>query len=224
MLRQRYKGLLQRIRQFRQNNRGMAIVEFALLLPGLLFTLLGTTELARYVLFNQKLSRVANVVADTTARSKNGLMEVDFEDMFKGAELIAGGADTMTTGRVIVTGVVGADDPVNPGGSMNTLAWRRCYGSGNGTTSILTNTSAQNRVALPSNIVLPRGEVLVIAEVALRYEPLFLNLSYMGNVLRMFTTHTQRQRAIYAPRGVKPTTISPSIGVTARTCPTSITS
>ncbi|PZP86332.1 MAG: hypothetical protein DI582_03030 [Azospirillum brasilense] len=54
--------------QFVRNTRGVALLEFAFVLPFLLVIFLGGAELARYIVISQKLEQAAYVITNMTAQ------------------------------------------------------------------------------------------------------------------------------------------------------------
>ena len=55
---------LRTLRRFWRDDRGLAVMGFAFALPVLVMILLGCFDAARFVLINQKMSRVASQSAD----------------------------------------------------------------------------------------------------------------------------------------------------------------
>jgi Flp pilus assembly protein TadG len=57
------------LRSFIRQQQGVALIEFVLVLPLFLLLVLGGTELARYVLINQKMDKAVYALADVIAQS-----------------------------------------------------------------------------------------------------------------------------------------------------------
>ncbi len=62
--------LLQRIRGFSRDTRGVAAVEFALILPLLLLLYIGSVEATLLYTTDRGVATIASTVADLVARSK----------------------------------------------------------------------------------------------------------------------------------------------------------
>lgn len=64
-------ALATRLRRFRDDGRGIAAVEFALVLPVLIVLYFGTVELTRILDANRKLTLFARTLADLSGRADN---------------------------------------------------------------------------------------------------------------------------------------------------------
>lgn len=77
--------LLQRIRGFSRDTRGVAAVEFALILPLLLLLYIGSVEATLLYTTDRGVATIASTVADLVARSKTTVKGSDLEDYFLAA-------------------------------------------------------------------------------------------------------------------------------------------
>ena len=68
-------GLAGRLRRLVHGRDGVAMLEFALIVPFLVFLLLGAMEVGRYVLLNQKLSRLASNAGDLVSRAADVMLK-----------------------------------------------------------------------------------------------------------------------------------------------------
>lgn len=80
--------ILNRIRQFRDDARAVAAVEFALILPMLIGLYLGTIEGATLYSADHKVATVASTIADLVAREKGEIKTADLTTYFKAAQTI----------------------------------------------------------------------------------------------------------------------------------------
>ncbi len=112
---------------------GNVSVEFALAVPVLLFMMLGSAEMARFVLLHQKLDRVATTVSDLVSRAET-ITESQIVDIFTAADQVAEPFDLPDLGVVIVSSITNAD------GTGPLIAWQR---SGGGTYSAASELGAE---------------------------------------------------------------------------------
>lgn len=73
---------------FVRGRRGVAAVEFALILPLLITLLLGTFEITRAVEINRKVNNAASVVADLITSSEEANLYNNLEDFFQAGKLM----------------------------------------------------------------------------------------------------------------------------------------
>ena len=100
---------------------GNVAVEFALAVPVLLFLMLGSAEMGRFVLLNQKMDRVATTVSDLVSRAET-ISESQIADILTAADQVAEPFDLSDLGVVIVSSVTNAD------GTGPVIAWQRSGG------------------------------------------------------------------------------------------------
>lgn len=113
---------------------GIAITEFALVLPVFVIMLMGGAELTNYMTVRMRVSQLALHLADNGSRlgdksalSSKQISEAQINDMLAGANLQAGALDLRTNARVIVSSLEPVANP-NPTNKYK-IAWQRCYGT-----------------------------------------------------------------------------------------------
>jgi Flp pilus assembly protein TadG len=200
------------------DERGVSIVETALWLPLIAMAGLGGLEYTNFVLANQKLERISAVTADTIARNTIAPSEKTFDDTFKATEKLDAPFDVKEHGRTILTGVIG----VNKNGTVvNKIVWQRCGGK-------LTTVASQIGVEwtgsndygegpdvnLPNGVVLQQNQMVIVSEVAYRYQPL-INLS---NLRGVSPDGVIRQRSMFVTRGQAIPNITPTSGMQPAKC------
>lgn len=204
--------------RLRADQAGAAIIETALWMPLVVMIGLGMLEYTNFILAGQKLERIATITADTIARNTVAPSERSFADTFKAVEKLDVPFDVKKDGRTILTGVIGVH---KDGGVVNKVVWQRCDGD-------LTTVSSQigsewkatsdygegPDVTLPNNVVLQQNQMVVVSEVAYKYDPL-ININQLR---RMPADGVIRQRSMFVTRGQSIPNITPSAGVTAKTC------
>jgi len=142
----------------------MAVTEFAIASGFFMLLLLGGFELARMVLVNQKVEKVAYISADVVAQSTLLTANQINEYMMAAAQVMVPftfGAN----GLVIITSV--ARDP----GQTQRVRWRS---TGGGTMVATSRVGAVGGAAtLPNGLVLNERDNVIVAEVFYRYNPMF---------------------------------------------------
>jgi Flp pilus assembly protein TadG len=141
---------------------GNAAVEFALALPVLMLLMLGSAEMARFVILHQKVDRVAVTTSDLVARAET-INETELDDIFDAADYVAQPFDLAGLGIVIVSAITNDD------GTGATVAWQR---SGGGSGTHTSQIGVEGGVAdLGADFEVREGETAIIAEVFYDFEP-----------------------------------------------------
>ena len=118
----------------RRDQRGLALIEFAIAMPVLVLICLTGAELLNYTTTRMRVSQIALQLADNASRMGKGtvltsksISETDINDLFQGGQLASGELDLLTNGRVILTDV----EPVSSPNTANKykIVWQRCYGT-----------------------------------------------------------------------------------------------
>jgi Flp pilus assembly protein TadG len=109
---------------------GVAMVEFAMVFPVLLFMGASGIELTNFFLANRRISDIAMQVSDNASRmggqttlANKPVSEKEINDVFMGAQMLSGGMDIGKNGRVMLSSV-----ELNKDGGQ-TIKWQRCYGA-----------------------------------------------------------------------------------------------
>lgn len=138
--------------------RGIAAVEFALVLPILLLLLLGTTELTRALTYDRKVTQVASTVADLAAQAST-LSSGEVSDIFKASEAIMQPYPSADLGIVISSVVFDNDGNATVDWSCqhNSTAW---------------SDGTQPPITIPPAIALKNTSVIVAVS-DFTYQPVF---------------------------------------------------
>lgn len=127
--------LLHATGRLHRDTSGLALLEFAFILPVVITMSLTGAELTNYITTKMRISQLALQLADDAARMGTGsqltakeISEGDISDLFTGAQLQSGELDLQTNGRVILTDLEPTNAPVNTAGTYK-IGWRRCYGN-----------------------------------------------------------------------------------------------
>ncbi len=209
-------------RRLRHDTSGLALLEFAFILPVVLTMSLTGAELTNYITTKMRVGQLALQLADDAARMGTGsqlsakqISETDINDLFTGAQLQSGELDLNANGRVILTDLEPTASP-NTAGTYK-IGWRRCYGAktsyirqyptSSGTTGLTGIGPAGRQVTAQDN------NATMFIEVFYTYKPI------VGlGTLAPTTTFTEiASMAVRDRRDL--TQIYNTAGATAATCP-----
>ncbi len=148
-----------------QDCRGVAAMEFAIVLPFLLMVFLGGAEASRYFLIHQKAEKLAYTVADVITQSKSLTNAQIAQTLTVSSQLMQ--PFTFDDDGVVILTSVYQSGVINPP-SVN---WQYV---GGGTLSRTSKIGVPNYYAtLPGGLSLADKDNVIIAEVYYRYKPLF---------------------------------------------------
>jgi Flp pilus assembly protein TadG len=166
---------------------GNVAVEFALTLPVLMLLMLGSAEMARFVILHQKVDRVAVTISDLVARAET-IKESELEDIFEAAGFVAKPFDLPSLGIVIVSAITNGD------GSGAKVARQR---TGGGSASHTSQIGTQGGAAtLAADFEVREGETAIIAEVFYDFAPFLSELIVEPQTLYRRAHHRPRLRTL----------------------------
>jgi hypothetical protein len=172
------------IKHFLSNERGVAMVEFGLMLPLLMTLFYGGIEITRYLLIAQKIEKMAHAAADVTAQSKT-LTTASIDQVLAATGNIIEPFESGANTRVVISSLYRA--PGQPSARVN---WKY-YGGGT-----LSESGAIGAVGavpvMPGGFTFNERENVISAEIYFRFSPL-LTSDYFG-------TTTIYRAAFYKPR------------------------
>lgn len=187
-------------RRLRDDRRGLALLEFAFILPIFLVMILTGAELTNYVITRMRVSQVALQLADNAARIGTGsqlaaktISEVDINDLLIGAGLQTAELDLYNRGRVVVSSV---EPMLNPNiGNKYKIGWRRCRGSKNYASDYTTKLTDLTGVG-PSGrqIIAPDDGATMFVEVVYDYKPLIKTSLAPSSEIREIASMMVRDR------------------------------
>ena len=170
-------GVRSFLSRLRRDQRGLALIEFALTAPVFLLMVLGGLELVNLAVAHLRVNQIATTVADNGGRVITGIDEANVYEVFAGAEVIGETVDFEANGRVILSslqhnGRTGANEG-------QVIRWQRCWGEldvdpaygdeGDGRTDA---SLAQGMGPAGNRIRSAPGTAVMVAEVVYDYQPL----------------------------------------------------
>ena len=150
------------LRRFVREDRGSAFIELGMAMTVLMVLILGGAEIARFVLLQQKLDRIAMTMGDLVSRGQV-LTETEVNNIFAAVTHLAEPFDFGSRGVVVLTAVArsGSDDPE--------VVWQR---AGAGDLSADSDIGAEGEEPdLPTNFTVGENETVFAAEVYYEFEP-----------------------------------------------------
>jgi Flp pilus assembly protein TadG len=181
---------------------GLALMEFALVFPLLAMLLLGTIEMTRYTVLNQKLDKVATSMADFVTQS-SGVSHTNLQNFAQAAPEIM--KPFSFSGTIVFSSVslfpngVGACTGVN----VPCINWQDRAG---GLTASQIGTPGGN-ATLPGGYTIIENQNVIVAETYLSYAPL---LSATATIIPSLAPHTLYKFAVFKPRQGTLTTLNPN--------------
>lgn len=95
------RALLQGSKRFWRDTRGVAAVEFALILPLLLLLYLGSVEASQLYTTDRRIVTIASTVADLVARAKTTVTGSEIEDYFVAATNVLKPGETASLTQIV---------------------------------------------------------------------------------------------------------------------------
>ena len=160
--------MIRTLRRLLRSVRGTAAIEFALVLPILVITMLGTVEVGRFVQLYMKVQTVAGNVGDIMSRPEQ-VAASDLSSLFSASPVMMNPFEAGAKLRIIVSGVVvpGQDEPPE-------VAWQS---AGGGSLAVPSAIGSVGGVAsVPEGLVTFGGEALIVAETVYDYDPWLLGI------------------------------------------------
>jgi Flp pilus assembly protein TadG len=172
-------------KRFAGAEQGLAMVEFALILPIMMTLFYGTVEVSRYILVTQKVEKLAHSVADVTGQEQIAT-QATLNQVMAASSDIMNPFSLSTNGKVIISSLY------RPSGSTSvaTVNWRY---EGGGTFAATSLVGALGAIPIvPGGFTFDERENLISAEVFYQFSPLLTT--------RFFGTVTIYRVAFYKPR------------------------
>ncbi len=154
------------LRRLIGGREGVSLIEFAFMAPILVSLLIGSFEIARFVLLNQKLNRLASNSSDLVTRSET-MSEAELDNIFAAGEFITSPFSMANKGVVVISSVSnpGPDDTTPP-----VVNWQQ-------RSDILVTFASEvgiegGAASLPAGLTLRAGQDIIISEVIYDFEPI----------------------------------------------------
>jgi len=184
----------ERSRRFGSDGRGVAAVEFALILPILVLLLIGCFEVPRFVTIYQRIARTSAGVADLVAQADEPMTKDNMTDIFSAGLIMMQPYDAKKDGVIIVSSVN------NPAGNGVKVTWQERCGK-LAATSVVGNAGSTPLGTFPAAINPGSDEEVIAAEVFFTYKPVFSNIIYKGSTLSLVSYTRPRNQNLMTDPG-----------------------
>jgi len=178
--------MLNRLRKLRRDNRGVAAIEFALLLPMLLALLIGCLEVTFKIWSTQKAEKLAVTLSDVIAQS-TAVTGGDLQSLISAVDKIM---DPFpfgpSEGKIIISSLY-----VPQGEEDATVNWQCSFP--NGGLSAASRMGSKGATAnLPTGFTLAEKDNVIVSEIFYNYHPIAPGF--------MFDEAIVYRRAMFKPR------------------------
>ena len=192
-----------RMSRLRKDERGVAMVEFALSLPVLMVLILVGLEMTNYVLANHRVRQIAAMTADNASRLRTQMSEAYINQLFVGVQKAGAGIDFQNRGRVILSSVQN-----NAAANGQWIRWQRCYGNLTRVSKYGTQGKGQSDSSLPTinGLVAQPGSAIMYAEAEYTYKPLIASSFLKNRKITSEVAFIVRQRTDFSISGSSPST------------------
>lgn len=154
--------LRRQLRNFAASTQGVAAVEFALILPILLFLYVGSFEASQLITADRRVTTVAGTLGDLVARSKDTISAATLTNYFEAASSTMGPMSTV--GLVQVVSLVGVD-----ANGVAKVKWSKPYPP---TATPRATNSIFDMSGAPEMRNLSKGKDIIVSEAYFTYRPL----------------------------------------------------
>ncbi len=175
-----------------RTDKGVAAVEFAIILPVLLLTLVGLFDISEIVYCNNVMNQTAQGISNIVTRGN--VTKPQLDAMLQASVLLAQPFNFTQSGNVIVTAI---GVPTTPANAPPQVLWQDSYPGGTGGSEISPSS-------LPGGLVLNPGQTVIFTEVFFKYSPLIPGYVLQSNQTSIYAV------AAAVPRQGQMATLPPS--------------
>ncbi len=169
------------LRSLKSDQKGIALIEFALAAPVLAALLLACTDLAVYLVAHQRVSRAAYTMSNLMTQMDQGLTESQVNDMMLALDQVSQPFNIGQDGVATITAIVGEGVDGSPPNAYS-VAWQRCYGPNPSSSNYGSDGAVVAAGDIPSNTIVTTSQILVITEVEYDFVPIVGFLPLDGEI------------------------------------------
>ncbi|MEZ5756689.1 MAG: tight adherence pilus pseudopilin TadF [Emcibacteraceae bacterium] len=174
------KGLQDNVKLSR-DQKGVALIEFAVVTPFLTALLMGCIDLTYYLVAHQRISRSAYTMSNLMTQMDKGLTESQVSDMMLALDQVSKPFNISDNGRATITAIIG-EGVDGAAATSYSVAWQRCYGPNSSTPSFGAAGSTVDSADIPTNSIVTTSQILVVTEVDYTFEPILGILPLEGHI------------------------------------------
>ncbi len=153
---------LDRLSGFSKDARGVAAIEFAMIVPLMLMLFVGAVEFSQAITVDRRVSQVASATADLVARSKT-LTTTDMTGITQVVEQLVKPYDHTLLKMTVMNVAASPTDATD-----TKICWAYAHNGGAG------SYNKNDPYSLPTGVV-EEGDSVIVTEVKYAYEPLIFN-------------------------------------------------
>ncbi|MDX3909995.1 MAG: TadE/TadG family type IV pilus assembly protein [Sphingobium sp.] len=187
------------IDRLRESQSGLALIEFALILPFLILLTFGGAELANLAITNARISAITSSIADGVARVRDRIDENDINDVITGAKFSAGSLDLTSRGRIIISTVEDNAATATPTDDQ-IITWQRCKGTKNVPAAQTIGTASQILTsgigAAGAQVSATPGNPVVIVQIFYDYKPIMSDIFFGARTIQYSSAFSVRDRTL----------------------------
>lgn len=184
-----------------KSRHGSAVLEFAVILPFFVFLLIGSVELSRFIIINQKLEATSTTLADLATQGSN-ISRTSLKQVANAANIMMNPYSAGST-SVVFSSAATQRNPQRPCRRRNQpcITWQ--YEPMGADRSRIG--SAGGAPSLPNRYVVQSGQNVIVAEMFYHFKPLF---AITANLIPALNNRTLYYPAVYKPRQGALTTLN----------------
>ncbi len=154
------------VRRWKADKRGIAAVEFALIVPIMGVMFVGAVEMSQVITVDRRVTQVASATADLVARAEKQISQTEISDILKVGSYILKPYNA-TPVQIVLRNVTSSPTDA----TVAKQSWSCTY---QGTGETLTCACSNTTFSLPANLVTTNDSV-VVSEATYNYTPLVFN-------------------------------------------------
>lgn len=183
-----------KLKHITQDECGVAVIEFAMVLPIFIFAVFGGMELAWNAIQQQQVERIAAIAADNAARVRGAIDETDIYEIVAATKANNPSSDFQANGRMIISSIQN-----NDAGNGQWIRWQRCYGSKTYTSKYGAQGSGKSDSSIKGlgrnkTMKAPPGSAVMVVEVIFDHNPLISDKFFGKKQFRYETAYVLRDR------------------------------
>jgi Flp pilus assembly protein TadG len=144
--------------RFARARDGVAVVEFAAILPLMLLMYIGTIEIGQAVAVNRKVTQLSRTISDLVAQSTSNMTTTEMDNVWAAADSVLYPWKKANT-KMVVTSI----RRINA--TTNQVIWSKASGTG-----AVARTVGSN-ITLPTGLLVNDNDTVIMGEVTYNYQP-----------------------------------------------------
>lgn len=183
------------LRRWRADSKGMAAIEFAMIVPMMGIMFIGAVELSQAIIIDRRVTQIASSTADLVARAETSITQSDITDIMRAGSFIMA-PYTQNPLQIVIREVQSSTTSA----TSTKQSWSCTY-TGSGST--LTCTCLNAAYTIPGGLI-NTNDAVVISQVNYSYRPLVFDYFMKRNYGGSSGTYNLSETIFQKPRGQWP--------------------